>query len=669
MSQRLDGDLGSFANGGYLLTAQNRGSADSHSIDYRRDIDGLRALAIASVVLFHLAPKVLPSGFLGVDLFFVLSGFLITGIIFRQAVEGSFSYSRFYERRIRRIMPALVVVLIVCSLACTALMLPIDLVGFAKSLVATLAFVANIFFWRDSNYFSAAAETKPLLHMWSLGVEEQFYIVAPLVIAFLVRKAPRILFPTLLVLFLASLWLNLFAVQVGAANPAFYLLPTRAWELAAGAALAVRPVRFAAGDRGTGLVALLGLALIVVSLATPMPIRIAPIPAALPVIIGTVMVIWANEKPGAAYRILSLDPLVKLGLISFSLYLWHWPIIVLMKYWLIRDLDLVETLIAVAVMLALSAASWRYVEAPFRSKAMSRPVVYRTLGATSAAILAMGALLIWSRGLPQRLPADAARINAVAGTHFRCAVADYIVLGHSRACALALPSRNPSDADVVLMGNSHAQMYAPLVAQALEARQQHGLLVNANACIPSRLININKQCFRIAGAYMDQVKNLPRVATVIVALEWHLMDKTLIDSSGNPQKDTQGALIAGIDDTIEQFHRANKRVILIGPIAVPGWEIASVMSRELAFGRPASHPAFASRADFDAGASRAIEHFSNRSDIVFARPDSVQCDASQCDYMHDGVPLFSDSNHLAVSQLVLFRPVFEDALAKAKNQE
>ena len=201
--------------------------------NYRPDIDGLRAVAVLSVIAFHLNPAWLPGGYLGVDIFFVISGYLITNIIWREACEQNFSILRFYERRIRRIMPALLTVLAATSVAALILLLPADLKGFGRSLLATLFFVANIYFWRDTNYFSRTAEDKPLLHMWSLGIEEQFYIVMPFLLAILAFRWRRAAVWFVLAIVLLSFGLNVFANRIGAQNPAFYLLPTRAWELGA----------------------------------------------------------------------------------------------------------------------------------------------------------------------------------------------------------------------------------------------------------------------------------------------------------------------------------------------------------------------------------------------------------------------------------------------------
>jgi len=219
----------------------DKNSADSHLIAYRPDIDGLRAIAVLSVIIYHLSHAILPGGYLGVDVFFVLSGYLITAIIWREIAIGDFSILRFYERRIRRIMPALLAMIFIVTAVATLLLLPVDLIGFARSLFATLGFVANIYFWRDSNYFSSVADEKPLLHLWSLGVEEQFYLIFPLLLLLLARKAKSWAILAMGCLCIASFASNVFALKVDGSSPAFYLLPTRAWELGVGAFIALLP--------------------------------------------------------------------------------------------------------------------------------------------------------------------------------------------------------------------------------------------------------------------------------------------------------------------------------------------------------------------------------------------------------------------------------------------
>ena len=245
-------------------------TVDSRLIRYRADIDGLRAVAVLSVIFFHLSRQGFPGGYLGVDMFFVLSGYLITAIIWRELQEGRFSIVRFYDRRIRRIVPALLLLLFVTTLVSAVLLLPSDLMGYSRSLLATLVFSANVYFWRDTNYFSAAAEQKPLLHIWSLGVEEQFYVVFPILLLLAARWWPRHSLSVIVTLTMGSLAANAFAAFAGGQVPAFFLLPTRAWELGIGAALALLPGHTAPRAAAASWIAWIGALVLVVGLIRPL---------------------------------------------------------------------------------------------------------------------------------------------------------------------------------------------------------------------------------------------------------------------------------------------------------------------------------------------------------------------------------------------------------------
>jgi peptidoglycan/LPS O-acetylase OafA/YrhL len=434
-------------------------------------------VAVYLVVAFHSGLGRFAGGFIGVDIFFVLSGFLITSIIWREIALGEFTIRRFYDRRLRRIVPALLLVLVATTLAAVLWLLPMDLVGYGKSLLATVGFVANVYFWRDTDYFARSAEEKPLLHIWSLGVEEQFYLLFPLLLVLIASRARDRPVPWIAALVLASVLLDMFMRRIGGALPAFYLLPTRAWELGAGALLPFIP---SGSDNRPGLrawLAAVGAGLVALGLACGPAAVPSALPDALPAVIGTCLMVWSGagvRNPVA--RALASSPLVFVGLISYSLYLWHWPVIVLLQYFLVRDLGPLEASLAVALMLGAAIASWRYVERPFRSSAL--PIVTVRYLALVGGLLgaAVGAALIESQGLPARLGQEAARINAAAGTNYRCAVFDYLHLAQSRACVLELPSRDPKDADVVLLEVQHqAHQALPALADELDELAGHRL--------------------------------------------------------------------------------------------------------------------------------------------------------------------------------------------------
>jgi peptidoglycan/LPS O-acetylase OafA/YrhL len=629
---------------------------------YRPDIDGLRAVAVLSVISFHLGHRFFPGGFLGVDIFFVISGYLITSILWREVVDGAFSVVRFYDRRVRRIMPALLAVLAVATVAALLVLLPADLIGYARSLIATLLFVANVYFWRDTDYFARLAEQKPLLHMWSLGIEEQFYILFPLVLLLLRRAPHRIVLTVLGAITVVSFAGNAFALYIGGDSPAFFLLPTRAWELSVGALLALLPRAGPGRTTRASLAGLCGLGLVAVAIVYPLTL-LPTLPVATPAVIGAALIIWAGRGgAGAASSVLGWRPLVFVGLISYSLYLWHWPIIVFARYYLVRELTWQEDLLSVPLMIGIAAASWQFIERPFRGSAVPIVKVRALALAGSLALSLIAGVSLAGRGFPQRLNAAAAVLNEAVGTNYRCALGDYLPLGSSRACVVNLPSREPRDADVVLLGNSHMQMYVPVWQRIFTERGRKGLLVPANGCLPTIVANISVDCLSVARRHLAEILALPNVTTVIIGLNWG-PEYDLVDATGRPLDNRRvTALIGALDDLLDRVQQSGREVILIGPIAEPGWDVASVLSRQLAFGHPPERPTSVSASDFLARYGPALTHFEGRLGRFFARPDTVQCADGACRYVIGGRSLFADSTHLAAGELDRFRGVFERAL-------
>lgn len=647
--------------------AEPRGSADSHAIRYRADIDGLRAIAVLAVIAFHFNRQLLPGGYLGVDIFFVISGFLITGIIWREIRGASFTYARFYERRIRRIAPALLLMLSVTALFAFLALMPEDLVGFAKSVLATIAFAANVYFWRDSDYFSTAAEQKPLLHMWSLGVEEQFYILFPIILAVLARRAARRALLAVIITCLVSFALNIWLDRAGGATTSFYLLPTRAWELGAGAVVALLPQDRLPGRRVAMTLSVVAGVILPLTLLVNPTWLVGSLPDATLAVAATAILLWTGRVPSPPHRLLSVAPVRFIGLISYSLYLWHWPVIVLARYWLVRDMRPAEVVAAFAVMLVLAVLSWRFVERPTRSKALNIRRLYMGVGAAAALIAAAAISAIVAQGWPGRLPPAAARINAVIGTFYRCPLTKTVQINGGRGCAMALPGGHVEQAEVALVGNSHALMYAPMLADELAGRGKKGILFHANRCLPSVKLNVLPSCFGEARSYLDAVVRNDRIDIVFLALDWDNPRQTrFFDSEGRTSPlSRQQAVIAAIDDTIALLQRSGKKVVVVGPIAVPGFELGSMAGRQVAYGRPVTVATGQSIQQFNGDVGQIIAHYAARGDIVFVRPDKVQCNAMRCSYFAAGVPLFGDSTHLAQSQLHWFRPLFAAALDRA----
>ncbi|WP_282756058.1 acyltransferase family protein [Desulfuromonas thiophila] len=341
---------------------------------YRREIDGLRAVAVIPVIFFHAGFSAFAGGFVGVDIFFVISGYLITTIILADMEKGKFSIATFYERRARRILPALFFVMVCCVPVASHFLTPRHLEDFCQSLVAVSLFSSNILFWQESGYFGVTSELKPLLHTWSLAIEEQYYMIFPLFLMVLWRFRKRWIFGALLTIGLLSLCF----AQWGAYNAPsadFYLLPTRAWELAIGALIAFyslyqrrKILESLSRPFVKEVFALVGFILILVSVftfdkSTPFPSFWALLPT-----LGTALIIVFSNSDTIVGRFLSCGPMVGVGLLSYSIYLWHQPLFVFARHATLFPPSAGLLLILSALSVFLAYFSWRFVEAPFRNK-------------------------------------------------------------------------------------------------------------------------------------------------------------------------------------------------------------------------------------------------------------------------------------------------------------
>jgi len=376
-------------------------------MQYRSEIDGLRALAVVPVILFHAGLGLFSGGFVGVDIFFVISGYLITTIIVNDHRANKFSLVGFYERRARRILPALYLVMLVALPIAWFTMLPDDLENFGQSLVATTLFANNVLLWKTSGYWELASELKPLLHTWSLAVEEQYYVVFPLLVMALWRTRRRWLMLVIVVITLASLAVAQWLSKTHG-NFAFYLLPTRAWELLCGALVGLwvasrdEPVgiRSAAAAQAASL---LGLAMIASSMlwfdrSTPNPSVFTLLP-----VLGTLLVIVSAREGTLAHRLLSAPLVVGIGLVSYSAYLWHQPIFAFTRLLSLEEPSHLLMAVGAALSLGLAYLSWRFVEKPFRNpQFLGRYVVFGLFVAVGAAIAITGYLFHANSGFVNR---------------------------------------------------------------------------------------------------------------------------------------------------------------------------------------------------------------------------------------------------------------------------
>lgn len=628
-------------------------------IAYRADIDGLRALAIVPVVLFHAGVELFRGGFVGVDVFFVISGFLITTGLLQDS-----SITRFYERRLRRILPALTTMMTISTVAALVLLLPGDLLAFGKSMGSALLFGSNVYFWRQSGYFATITETWPLLHTWSLGVEEQFYIFFPLCILVLGRWRRRVLPIAIVAMMIASFWAAQFLVGNMKGVMAFYLMPSRAWELLTGSLLATGIIP-AVRNRVIGAVAALaGVAMIVYSVLAYSATTPFPGLSAIPPVLGSALIIWAGQKGEHGLSpVLGAAPLRFIGLISYSLYLWHWPIFAFVRYAYIDPITPVIATVAVAASVGAAYLSWRYVERPFRHL-NSRARIWGWSAAAGAVMALASLALIVGNGFPQRFSPAIVALNADQDDSWRCGPSSFVRLGAYYACAIDLPSRDPRKADVILWGDSHAQMYVPALRAALHGRS--AVLVNAYGCAPTVNGGQDANCAQIQNRNFREIVALP-AKTVILAQNWPQYRKEVGKRLGRATPPDQRFLPAArrFAETVDALNAAGKTVYAVAAIPNPEYELPSVVSRDLAFhGRP-RHRTGVTNAAFRQDFTNVLDtekRLVSDGKLSLIDVRKFVCRRDVCNFIQSGHSVFADHGHVTNAFARAMGPTFDATL-------
>jgi peptidoglycan/LPS O-acetylase OafA/YrhL len=546
------------------------GASKAHSSKYRPDVDGLRALAVLPVMLFH-AGLGCSGGYVGVDIFFVISGYLISSLILKELGDGNFSIIAFWERRIRRILPAMAVVAFATIVAGWFLYLPRDFKQVGESVVGQATLISNVIFWRNTGYFAAGSDTKPLLHTWSLAVEEQFYLLFPLLLMLLAQRRRLSLSKTIVCLAVGSFTLSV----VGSYThpPAtFYLLPMRAWELLMGAWLAATRGRLSAGELARETTGWLGVGLVCYSIFFYDRDTRFPGLAAIPPCLGAALIIFSSEsKLSWVGRILAFKPVVFIGLISYSLYLWHWPLLVFSKYQAreVQSVGLRAALLAASI--ALAILSWRYVETPIRKRRilLKRPQIFGFAGVSMATLLGLGLLAYCGNGFPSRFPAKA--IHYADGWN-HSAFLNVISLKRAKAGQFVeLGSRDTNQPiSVLIWGDSHAMAVTPVLDDLCRRFSRRGIQATQSATAPvlgyvsPGVGSLKKDSPAFAKAVLTFIAQR-HVKNVIIAAFW----------SYYPASDS---LKTNLLSTVRAIMDSGARVYVVKDVPNPGFDVPRIVA-------------------------------------------------------------------------------------------
>jgi peptidoglycan/LPS O-acetylase OafA/YrhL len=621
---------------------------------WRADIDGLRALAVLSVIAFHAGPAGVIGGYVGVDVFFVISGYLIAGNIYAGIEAGQFTLAGFYERRIRRIQPALIAMLAVCAVAFAAFLTPVDY--------------------------------KPLLHTWSLAVEEQYYLAFPLLVVALHRALPRRTTPAIALLAVLSLVFSVVQVRT---NPdaAFYLPLSRAWELLAGAWLARSALPVPRNAALRQACALGGLLAIVASAILYTPATRFPGESALLPCLGALLFIHAGSGGRSlAGAWLSSAPATFVGRISYSLYLWHWPLLVAARYLLFRPLQgPLELGLYAAASTALACASWRWVEQPFRTRGAgplpSRRQVFRATAVITSAGLGFALVVHAGQGLPARFQQPARGFAAAAldtnPERRRCDRLSPGRIAAGQACMLG--AAGPAAPTFVLIGDSFGDAAAPGIDVSARALGLKGLSLTYSGCFP--LLGArqdNPACDRFMDAAVDYVTTHPAVRDVVLVGRW--TSALLGDRFG--QARTQGWFVQDTQSTERSvgenrrvFERSfdrllvaldGRRIAVVAYIPEQRYDVPRALALSATFGYPAQPALPVAMHERRQGELRdALARLRTRHPFDVVDAGRALCGAVVCDVLRDGVPLYADDNHLSTHGAQALSDVWSAALGAA----
>ncbi len=634
---------------------------------YRPDIDGLRAVAVLAIVGFHAEFSAFRGGFVGVDVFFVISGYLITGIILRALQKGTFTFAEFYTRRINRIFPALIVVLAVVAVIGWLVLFPPEFVQLGKHMLGSSGFVSNLLLWKEAGYFDS--RDKPLLHLWSLAVEEQFYLVWPLVLIVAWKRRWSIAVTAAMIIGVSFAW-NIRAVANHAGTAAFYLPVTRFWEILSGGLLCWWQLACRTSDEAdlpaatAHALSVGGLVLLVLAIQTVDAQTVWPGWLALLPVMGTVFLIMAGENALINRYVLSNRALVGIGLISYSLYLWHWPLFVVARLVNEKTLSKSGRLSVIAVSILLSAATYLIIERPVRFGARKRRSARLLFG--GLILVGMIGLLMYRSIIRPRL---AFRWDHVVGVQVDVGPGGYFdESGRVAGSALKGDSTNV----VAIIGDSHAVMYRPRFEELAKRRSNRlpkVVFYSYGGCPPWPGVNrvgiswdgAPWRCDRFHSEVVNELLR-PEVKTVVISAFWEgYFDSLPFHLADDKTRTTIGASSPHVDSVFGLFERelamlrtSGKRIYLV--LSSPHSQFLSpnaLLPRRIPGLKPRQIVRDLPRAAIPIQTGKLMDRLrsiATRTGVIVIDPIEYLCDDASCPIVEaDGRAIYSDSHHLRPS--------------------
>ena len=638
-------------------------------MQYRAEVDGLRAIAVIPVILFHAGAPGFSGGYVGVDIFFVISGYLITSIIMNDMERQRFSLVDFYERRARRILPALAVVVTFSTVMAYLLMPPNYLTQYAQSVVAVMLFAANIYFYLTTNYFATEADEKPLLHTWSLGVEEQFYVFFPLLIMALLPLGRRVLYAGMITLAVASLAFAHFLLAKGELAANFFLIFSRTWELVLGALVALVPATALTRSAGVNqLLSFAGLLAIIFAIAvfdvkTPFP----SVYALVPVVGACLLVLFA--QPGTwAWRLLSQRILVGIGLISYSLYLWHQPLFSFLRLKWIGEPPAVAFAIAIVLTFVLAYLSWKYVEQVFRDRnRYSRKAIFGGSAAFLSTFMVIGLAGHLTKGFKARADVDYSASIRPSPKRNDCHQSFGERFDPEKACRYF-----GERITWAAFGDSHMVEPAYALAQKLEPDNEGVLHLSYSACPPALLFEVDvKGCHQWINDALTYVEQDAEIGHVLVGFRYSLFlyGDQLNDYPEVPHEDPSRYILTGeplnaeaardlywrsLESMIKRLLDAGKKVHIIYPIPELPLHVEKAVFPKVAFAAETLLPVertttaeyYRQRHQY---ILQKLDSLPYSARLIAIKPFDIFCRDGYCPAVRDGKALYFDDDHLSVA--------------------